>query len=469
MTMHSTSMKGARGSTGRPRGKRRFLTIALCLALTLAACAEEEGGDDEAGPAPEPTDDAQADDAQGDDGQAELEEGRPLKIGYVSPQTGPLAPFGEADQFVLDALADELSGGIEVAGRLHPVEILVQDSQSDPNRAAEVAADLILSQEVDLMLVASTPETTNPVADQCEINAVPCVSSVAPWQPWFFARGGEPETGFEWTYHFFWGLEDIIEVFTNMWGTLDTNQTVGAIWPNDGDGNAWGDPELGFPPALEEGGYSLVDTGRYPNGSDDFSAQISAFRDGDVEIVTGVPIPPDWTTFWNQAQQQGFQPKAATVGKALLFPSAVEALGDAGEGMSTEVWWSPSHPFSSSLTRESAADLAASFEDTTGSQWTQPIGFVHALIEVAVDALQRAEDVDDPASIRDAVATTSLDTIVGPVSWVEGPVPNVAKTPLVGGQWQRGEEHRFELVIVNNDTAPQIPVGGELQPLPGSS
>ena len=27
--------------------------------------------------------------------------GRKIKIGYVSPQTGPLAPFGEADNFVL--------------------------------------------------------------------------------------------------------------------------------------------------------------------------------------------------------------------------------------------------------------------------------------------------------------------------------------------------------------------------------
>ena len=73
----------------------------------------------------------------------------------------------------------------------------------------------------------------------------------------------------------------------------------------------------------------VVDPGRYPNLTDDFSAQISAFKSEKVEIVTGVPIPPDWTTFWKQAAQQGFQPKVATVGKALLFPRSVEALGNA--------------------------------------------------------------------------------------------------------------------------------------------
>ena len=45
-----------------------------------------------------------------------------------------------------------------------------------------------------------------------------------------------------------------------------------------------------------------------------------------IQILTGVVLPPDFTTFWNQALQQGFKPKAASIGKAILFPVAVEAL-----------------------------------------------------------------------------------------------------------------------------------------------
>jgi branched-chain amino acid transport system substrate-binding protein len=107
---------------------------------------------------------------------------------------------------------------------------------------------------------------------------------------------------------------------------------------------------------LDKLGYGLhvTDPGRYQNLTDDFSAQINAFKQGNVEIVTGVPIPPDFTTFWNQAKQQGFTPKAASIGKAILFPQAVEALGDSGHNLSSEVWWSPSHPFKSSLNGLSA-------------------------------------------------------------------------------------------------------------------
>ena len=53
----------------------------------------------------------------------------------------------------------------------------------------------------------------------------------------------------------------------------------------------------------------------------------------------GVFIPPDFTNFWKQAAQQGWKPKLGTYAKALLFPQSIEALGDVGAGLTTEVWW----------------------------------------------------------------------------------------------------------------------------------
>jgi branched-chain amino acid transport system substrate-binding protein len=384
-----------------------------------------------------------------------------IKLGYVSPQTGPLAPFAEADSFVLGGIREALKAGI--AGQ--PVDIVVKDSQSNPNRAAEVASDLILKDKIDLMLVASTPETTNPVCDQCEVNELPCVSTMAPWQPWFFARGGKPDVGFKYTYHFFWGLEDVIAVFTNMWGQVTTNKSVGGLFPNDGDGNAWGDKERGFPPVLTKLGYKLTDPGRFQNLNDNFSAQIAAFKAANAEVVTGVVIPPDLTTFWNQARQQGFRPKVMSVGKALLFPVVLEGLGDAGQNLSTEVWWTPSHPFKSSLTGASAKALGDGYTAATKKQWTQPIGFVHALFEVAADVLKRSKGAGDKAGILDAIGKTKLDTIVGPITWGAGPVKNVAKTPLVGGQWRKGSAFKYDLVITDNQTARNIPVGGKMEPI----
>jgi branched-chain amino acid transport system substrate-binding protein len=387
-----------------------------------------------------------------------------IKIGFVSPQTGPLAPFGEADNFVIGQMNKLFAGGIDIGGKKVPVTIIQKDSQSSPNRAGEVANDLILKEKIDLMLVSSTPETTNPVSDACELNEIPCVSTVAPWQPWFFGRQGDPAKGFNWTYHIFWGLEDVIANFLAGWKSVQTNKKVGGLFPNDGDGNAWGDKDRGFPGPLAKEGFSLLDPGRFQNMNNDFSAQIAAFKKDNIEIVTGVVIPPDAKTFLTQAKQQGFKPKVVTLGKALLFPGAIEALGDLGDGLSSEVWWSPSHPFTSSLTRQSAKQLAESYESTTKRQWTQPIGFAHALFEVAVDSLKRTKDLGSHAAIRDAVAATSLKTVVGDVKWGGGgPFKNVSKTPLVLGQWVKGTKHKYELVIVNNSQAPNIPTGGKLK------
>lgn len=386
-----------------------------------------------------------------------------IKIGFVSPKTGPLAGFAESDDYILEGINAVFADGIEIDGSTYGVEVIVKDSQSNPNRAADVAAELILVDEVNLMVVSSTPETTNPVSDQCEINGVPCISTVAPWQPWFFTRGGAPDVGFEYTYHFFWGLEDVVSVFTEMWGKVDTNKSVGGLFPNDGDGNAWGDPELGFPKPLAEQGFTLTDPGRYQNMSDDFSAQISAFKNADAQIVTGVMIPPDFTTFWTQAAQQGFAPKVASMGKALLFPVTVEALGDAGHNLSSEVWWSPSHPFSSSISGQSAQQVAEGYTEATGRQWTQPIGFAHALFEVAADALKRSGDPMDYDRVRDALAETDMNTVVGPVNFQNGPVPNVSKTPLVGGQWRLGGDFKYDMVVTANGDAPDVPLGGDME------
>ena len=385
-----------------------------------------------------------------------------VKIGYVSPQTGPLAPFGEADKWVIEQMKTAFKDGISIGGKKYEVQIILKDSQSNPNRAGEVANDLILKDKVALVLTAGTPETANPVSDACELNEIPCISSVVPWQPWFFGRKGDPAKGFNYTYHLFWGLEDVIGNFTNGWKSVATNKKVGGLFPNDGDGNAWGDKELGFPKPLAGMGYSLTDPGRFQNGTQDFSAQIAAFKKDGVEIVTGVVIPPDAKTFLTQAKQQGFKPKVITLGKALLFPGAIEALGDLGYGLTTEVWWTPSHPFTSSLTKQSAKALAEAYEAGTKRQWTQPIGFAHALFEVASNALTRAKSLK-AADVRDAVASTSIDSVVGPVKWGgQGPFKNVSKTPLVLGQWVKGTKNKVDLVIVNNETAKNIPTGGKL-------
>ena len=126
--------------------------------------------------------------------------------------------------------------------------------------------------------------------------------------------------GFTWTYHYFWGLEALIPQFIALWDKLDTNKIVGGLFPNDGDGNAWGDPELGFPPALEAAGYtmSIPDDTRISRPTSRRRSPPS--RMPEPSSSPGFHSPPDFATFWTQAAQQGLTPVGATIGKAHLVP-----------------------------------------------------------------------------------------------------------------------------------------------------
>ena len=75
-----------------------------------------------------------------------------LRIGYISPQTGALAPFAEADPFMLGKVREVLKDGLKVNGTNYKVEITAIDDQSNSDRSATSASQLINGNGVNLML-----------------------------------------------------------------------------------------------------------------------------------------------------------------------------------------------------------------------------------------------------------------------------------------------------------------------------
>ena len=379
-----------------------------------------------------------------------------IRIGYISPKTGPFSPFAEADDFILDQLRKSLADGLTVGGKKYKVEILARDDQSSPDRQSNIAAELINKENIDLMLaqVAIDPNASQ----QCELNGVPCISTVGPWQAWMFPLKGDPAKGFKSVFHFFWGLEDISDVYLDIWSAVPSNKAVGSVFSNDVPGNAMGDMKLGMPGAFAKAGYKVVDIGRFPVGADDFSSYIQAFKKDNVEIVTGLFNPPEWASFVKQSAQMNFKPKVATVAKALLFPGGVAALGPRADGMSTEIWWTPAYPFKSSLTGQTARQFADAYTAATKREWTQPMGVVHALFEAGIQALKASGNPKDPVKVADAVRVMKHDTIIGRLDFTSSGIKNVSKMRVVGGQWRVSAAGKPELFITNNKTAPEIPV-----------
>jgi branched-chain amino acid transport system substrate-binding protein len=394
--------------------------------------------------------------------------GPSLKVGFVSPRTGPLGGFGECDPYVLDLVRKSLAKGLTVGGKTYAVEILDRDTQSDPARASQLAKELISSDGIDMMLATSTPEVVNPVSDACEAAGVPCLSTVMPWEAWYFGRGAKPgqPSPFKWTYHFSFGVKNFYDCYVSQWSELPTNKKVAVLYPNDADGNAI---RQHLAPDLQKAGYTIVDPGGYEDGTTDFSAQIAKFKSENCEIFNTFPLPPDFATFWRQAAQQGYTKmvKIVQVAKTGIFPSNVEALGSLGNRLASSVYWHPEFPYSSPTTGLSSKALAADYEQTTGKQWNQQLGASLSLFDAGLAALQSSGAPKDKPALAHAMSKLKTTTTVGEIDFTHGPVPNVATASVIGMQWlstKPGSKYPFEVVLTEHSNDPRVPVSAKLQP-----
>ena len=238
------------------------------------------------------------------------------------------------------------------------------------------------------------------------------------------------------------------------------------MWPNDADGNAWADPKTGHAQLL---GPRRLRRSPTPAGTRTAPRtsrpQIAQFKKAGVDILNGVMIPPDFTNFWKQAYQQGLKPPLVTIAKALLFPSALEAVGDIGYGLTTEVLVVAAASVhviahrrdavrrSATPTRPRPASSGRSRSCTTpcSRSWPTPSSAPRTSTTRKPSSPPSRPPTSRPSAARSHWNGSDLN-----------PVPNVCITPLVGGQWVKGEKYPFDLKIVENSIAPEVPINGEL-------
>ena len=238
---------------------------------------------------------------------------------------------------MLDRVKAVLKDGLNIGGKNYAVEFILKDNQSDPNQTNVVAKELILGEKCDLVLTDDGENIAGAADELADARGVPLISTLSPWEAWFFGRHGSPDKGFPFTFHYCIGAGDVFNLYANMWNTVKTNKVVGTMYMDSPAGRGFSDPQHGLPPILKKYDYKEVPTGYFQITNDDFSNQIAAMKAGDASIITGTCYPNHFTTFWNQAAQAGLKPDIVTVAGPFLFPSGVEALGERGDGVSTEV------------------------------------------------------------------------------------------------------------------------------------
>ncbi|GAA6142758.1 ABC transporter substrate-binding protein [Hydrogenophaga sp. 5NK40-0174] len=382
-----------------------------------------------------------------------------MKVAWISPQTGFLSSFGVTDRYVFETLGPRFRSGLQTAsGDTRQVEISLHDAASSPEKAAKLATELIAS-GVHLILTTATPEICNPVSDACEAAGVPCVSSIVPWQAWYYGRGATATKGFEWTYHFFAGLEDFADIYSALQASANLGTKTGGLFGDDIDAEAF---LKAFPPAFAKRGIELVVPQRVQFANPDWESVAIQLRDANIRMVTGVLPPPIAAAFFQAADKVGYKPVMASIAKAFAFNDTVAQIQRPGLTLTNEVWWSPAWPFKSSFTGQTAAKVVATYEESTGAPWVQTLGFSHALMEVAAHVCQNTPSTK-AADVRDTLKRARVNTLAGPINWRDShPNRNVCTTPAVGGQWIRNAKGRWILEVVDNTRSPVIPTTAQL-------
>ena len=191
-----------------------------------------------------------------------------------------------------------------------------------------------------------------------------------------------------------------------MWKLVSNNKKVGVMWPNDADGNAI---RAALGPLLDKAGYTIVDPGAYEDGTTDYSSQIAKFKQENCEIFNTFPIPPDFTTFWQQAAQQGYtqmsrSPRSPRPASSHRRSRRRARSATTSRAASTGTRRSRTRRWLAGMTSK---QLAAAYTKTTKRQWNQQLGATMALLDAGVTALIRSGNPKSkPAVARALTAST---------------------------------------------------------------
>lgn len=238
-----------------------------------------------------------------------------LKIGWVAALSGPGALFGEATDFVKAQLEARFGGGLEIAGKTYSVEILVRDSQSSVNVAAQITTELMTRDKVDL-IVASEALGAVAGGQMAVINRTPIISTLFPSDAMIGVRGG-PEAysngGTPWTFHFLFDTADVGAAYIGMWEPVRArlNDTVGTFYVDQPAAQGFAHPQFGLPAFLAQAKYKTVDGGMFKVETDDFSNQVATFRDGNAQILTGFMFANHFASFGGQLVRAITSPRSS--------------------------------------------------------------------------------------------------------------------------------------------------------------
>jgi len=344
-----------------------------------------------------------------------------IKVGAVIPLTGRYAAGGGQIKNGYELAVNDINaaGGVDVGGTKVPLELVILDDESDATKTVQ-HLETLYSEDVVAYLGGFGSDLHAAAAGIAEKNKVPYLGVA-------FAVQGPHNQGFKYLFSPFPKSPAIATTTFDMLDSLDPKPTNIAIFAETTD---WG-KELGglWTKEANARGYKIT-TYEYAPGTTDFSSIILPAKESGADVLLALPNPPDGLALAKQIKELDFNPSVDMFIRAGDPPTFGENLGVDSDGFMIMPGWNRGVNF------PGVAEMSERHKAAYGTPALAVTGPAYAAVQILADAISRAGKLDRDA-IRDAIATTDLDTMIGHVTFNEDGTGNVL---TVINQWQGGKQ-----------------------------
>ena len=344
-----------------------------------------------------------------------------IKIGQVSPLTGPISHLGKDVEFGAKLAIEDLNAeGVEIGGKKVRFELVSEDDQGDPKIGTQVAQRLIDAGVVGVVGHLNSG-TTIPASRIYADAGIPQISPSA-------TNPDYTRQGYKTTFRMI--ANDVQQGTALGQFAIDTlkAKTVAVVDDRTAYGQGLADE---FAKAVTAKGGTVVKREFTTNTATDFNAILTAIKGAGPDVVFYGGMDAQAGPMAKQMKRLGIKAKLMG-GDSMQTPEFIKLAGDAAESL---------YASACGLPRDKMPGFAA-FNTKFQSKFNTEIQvfspYEYDAVHVLVEAMKRAGS-SDPKQYLSEVGKTDYTGVTGKVSFdAKGDINNGAVTvyQVKNGKWQ---------------------------------
>ncbi|MGO8970084.1 MAG: ABC transporter substrate-binding protein [Myxococcaceae bacterium] len=353
------------------------------------------------------------------------------KVGVITSLTGSEQAFGTQHERGYTLALEELNASGGVLGK--PLEIIKYDDQSKADVAVQGVSKLVDQDKVPVVIGAYASQSTLALVPAVVKRQVPLLIPTATADNVLASKS-------PWVFRVCSGADDLAHATADFLKATGLPKSMAIVYENTNFGQAnagamrtWA-KTFGIPVVADEA---------YGAGSPSYTAMLQNVKQKAPEAIYFASYLLDATQLMKQARQVNLNPRVYTsAGTGFALPSFLSGAGkDAEYTLSGQQWM-----------RESKWPGSKQFADTVKARWGEYPSY-HAVqayvsLKIVADAVKRAGKWE-PAAIRDAIASTEMMSIFGPIKFVN----QQNQHPVLITQVQKGA---FQIVAPADQATAQV-------------